>query len=234
MSFGIEKLWEKHLNVKVVKFFLFPGIIVHELSHALLCLITGTTIKDLNIFKPVSGTIKYDRPKIPLLFDFFITVSPLFGCAFALIVASMVLGNPIRLEETLPNEFTYSFQAVFDYAKDSLDIIWLTLNKFWSQGFHTVGSILFFLASIIFTVSMAPHRGDIKYIVLGFIVLGLGLFGLEWLEFSLLEYRWWQEILDNSWRILSYIFSILLTTLLITATVVGIINATKLIFGSKA
>ncbi|MDR4505171.1 MAG: M50 family metallopeptidase [Candidatus Scalindua sp.] len=234
MSFGIEKLWEKHLNVKVIKFFLFPGIIVHELSHALLCLITGTTIKELNIFKPVSGTIKYDRPKIPFLFDFFISASPLFGCAFALVVTSVILGNPIRVDETLPNEFTYSLKAVFEYAKDSLDILQLTLNKFWTQGFHTIGSVIFFLASIIFTVSMAPHRSDIKYIVLGFLVLGLSLFGLEWIGISLLEYKWWQEILDNAWRTISYILSILLTILLITAIIVGLINATKLVFGRKA
>ncbi|GJQ59406.1 MAG: hypothetical protein SCALA701_22070 [Candidatus Scalindua sp.] len=217
----------------MIKFFLLPGIIVHELSHALLCLVTGTTIKELNIFKPVSGTIKYDRPKVPFLFDFFIASSPLFGCAFALVVTSIILGNPIRVDETLPNEFTYSLQAVFEYAKYSLDIIWLTLNKFWAQGFHTVGSVLFFLASIIFTVAMAPQKSDIKYIVLGFLVLGLSLFGLEWIDISLLKYKWWQEILDNSWKTISYILSVLLTILLITAIVVGLINAIKLIFGRK-
>ena len=234
MSFGIEKLWEKYLNVKVIKFFLFPGAIVHELSHALLCLVTGTTIRELNIFKPISGTIKYDRPKIPILFDFFIAAAPLFGCGFSLIVTSIILGNPIRIDETLPNELTFSLQAAFDYAKDFLDIIRLTLEEFWKQGFHTIGSILFTIASIIFTVSMAPRRGEIKYIVLGFIIIGIGLFGLEWIGISLLDYKWWQSTLDNSWIITSYILSVLLTILLITAIIVGILKAAKLIFGRKA
>ncbi|MCP5007602.1 MAG: hypothetical protein GY941_27255 [Planctomycetes bacterium] len=221
------------MSQRVIKVFLFPGIIVHELSHALLCLITGTTINELNIFKPVSGTIKYDRPKVPYLFDFFISVSPLFGCACVLVFTSILLGNPVRVEESLPNEFTYSLRAIFEYAKDSLDIIWLTLDKFREQGIHNIGAIIFFLASIIFTVSMAPHRSDIKYIVLGFIVLGLSLFGLELIDISLLGYKWWQEMLDDSWRTVSYIFSILLTILLITAIAVGLINATNLVLGRK-
>ncbi len=50
-SFGIEKLWSKYISIKAVRFFLFPGAVIHELSHAFICLITGTTIKELNIFK---------------------------------------------------------------------------------------------------------------------------------------------------------------------------------------
>ena len=81
---------------------------------------------------------------------------------------------------------------------------------------------------------MAPRRGEIKYIVLGFIIIGIGLFGLEWIGISLLDYKWWQSTLDNSWIITSYILSVLLTILLITAIIVGILKAAKLIFGRKA
>ncbi len=204
-SFGIEKLWSKYLKFRLLKLFLFPGAVVHDLSHALLCLITGTTIKDLNILKLENGGIKYGKPKVPVLFDFFIATAPIFGCAFALILISIVLGNPIRVSESLPYEVTFSIKAVFDYAKNFLDIIWVTLNAFWGHGFRTISSIIFIIASVIFTVSMAPHKGDIKYIVLGFIFLGLSLYALEWFGISLLGYKWWVVILDNSWRMMSYI-----------------------------
>ena len=59
-----------------------PGAIVHELSHALFCLVTGTTIKELNLFTSNSTGIKYDKPKIPFLFDFIIAAAPMFGCVF--------------------------------------------------------------------------------------------------------------------------------------------------------
>lgn len=233
-SFGIEKLWSKYLNLKAVKTFLFPGAVVHELSHALLCLITGTTIKELNIFKLENGSVKHDRPKVPFLFDFFIATSPIFGCAFILILISIILGNPIRINESLPNEVAFSLDAVFDYAKNLLDMIKLTLNAFWNHGFHSVGSIIFIIASIILTVSMAPHKSDIKYIIPGFIILGAALFSLELFGISLLGYTWWDKALDNSWRITTYIISILLTILFISSLIIGIIKGFKLTLGQKS
>jgi hypothetical protein len=232
-SFGIEKLWSKYISIKAVRFFLFPGAVIHELSHAFICLITGTTIKELNIFKLENGSIQYDRPKIPFLFDFFIATSPIFGCAFILILISIILGNPIRVDESLPNEMTFSIKIVFDYAKNFLDMIWLTLNAFWKSGFRSTSSVLFIIASIIFTVSMAPHKSDIKYIVLGFIILGSALFALEWFGVSLLGYKWWDKALDDSWKILTYIISILLTILFISSIIIGMIKGVKLTFGHK-
>jgi hypothetical protein len=232
-SFGIEKLWSKYLKLRILKLFLFPGAVVHELSHTLLCLITGTTIKELNIFKLEGDGIKYDKPKAPVIFDFFITTAPIFGCAFILILISIILGNPIRIDESLPYEVTFSIKAVFDYSKNFLDIIWLTLNEFWGHGFHTISSIIFIIASIIFTVSMAPHKSDIKYIVLGFIILGISLYVLEWFDISLLGYKWWVEMLDSSWRITSYIISILLTILFISSILIGVIKVIKLTIGHK-
>lgn len=233
-SFGIEKLWSKYINVKAFRFFLFPGAVIHELSHAFICLITGTTIKELNIFKLENGSIQYDRPKVPFLFDFFIATSPIFGCAFVLILISIILGNPIRVDESLPNEMTFSIKIVFDYAKNFLDMIWLTLNAFWKSGFHSISSIIFIIASIIFTVSMAPHKSDIKYIVLGFIILGAALFALERFGTSLLSYKWWDKALDDSWRILTYVISILLTILFISSIIIGIIKGVRLTFGHKS
>ncbi len=234
-SFGIEKLWTKYLNLKIVKSFLFPGTVIHELSHAFLCLITGTTIKDLNIFKiENSGGLQHDRPKVPYLFDFFIATAPIFGCAFVLILVSIILGNPIQVSESLPKEMTFSMKLVFDYAKNFLDMIWLTLNAFWKIGFHSISSILFIIASIIFTVSIAPHKRDIKYIVLGFIVLGTALFFLEIFGISLLGYKWWDQALEDSWRIVTYIISLLLTILFITSIIIGILKGVRLTFGHKS
>jgi hypothetical protein len=81
---------------------------------------------------------------------------------------------------------------------------------------------------------MAPHKSDIKYIVLGFIILGCTLYALEMFGIiSLLDYEWWVVILDNSWRMTSYIISILLTILFISAIVIGVMKVIMLTFGSK-
>jgi hypothetical protein len=80
---------------------------------------------------------------------------------------------------------------------------------------------------------MAPHKSDIKYIVLGFIILGSVLFALEWFGISLLQYKWWDKMLDRSWVIITYIISILLTMLFISSIIIGMIKGVKLILGHK-
>jgi len=70
--------------------------------------------------------------------------------------------------------------------------------------------------------------------VLGFIVLGTILFFLELLGVSLLGYKWWDQALENSWRIVTYIISLLLTILFITSIIVGIIKGISLTLGHKS
>jgi len=81
---------------------------------------------------------------------------------------------------------------------------------------------------------MAPHKSDIKYIVLGVIVLGTTLFFLEISGISLLDYKWWDQSLQNSWKIVTYIISMLLTILFITSVIIGFIKGIKLTFGNKS
>src|SRR3970282_1230018 len=104
LSYATCGLWTKYINTKTVNGFLMPVAIVHELSHALLCLVTGTTIKELNLFTSNSTGIKYDKPKIPFLFDFFIAAAPLFGCAFFIFFISKILPNPSPLNGTFPQK----------------------------------------------------------------------------------------------------------------------------------
>ena len=80
---------------------------------------------------------------------------------------------------------------------------------------------------------MAPKKSEIRYVVPGFIILGSVLFVLEKCGISFLDYTWWQEVLSDSWRIVTYIVSILLTILGITLMVVGFIKGFKLVFGYK-
>src|SRR3990172_10429657 len=82
LSYATCGLWIKHASTKMIQGFLLPGAIVHELSHALLCLVTGTTIKELNLFTSRSEERRDDKPRIPLLFDFIIAAAPMFGCVF--------------------------------------------------------------------------------------------------------------------------------------------------------
>jgi len=113
LSYATCGLWIKHASTKMIQGFLLPGAIVHELSHALLCLVTGTTIKELNLFTSNSTGIKYDKPKIPFLFDFIIAAAPMFGCVFFIFFISKLLSNPIHLSNEFPRGDSFFAQRAF-------------------------------------------------------------------------------------------------------------------------
>ncbi len=63
----IEWLWVTALGFMPFRLFVAPGIIVHEYSHALACLITGTKIHEIRLFKREGGHVKHDNPAPTIL-----------------------------------------------------------------------------------------------------------------------------------------------------------------------
>ncbi|MFO0853512.1 MAG: hypothetical protein U0571_03855 [Candidatus Brocadia sapporoensis] len=234
LSFATYGLWTKYVNARMVKGFLFPGTIVHELSHALLCLITGTTIKELNLFTSDSMGIKYDKPKVPFLFDFIIAAAPIFGCAFFIYFLSKILSNPIPLDTTFSQEIHFTFKGFFDLIRQLLDTVWTTLNSFRNKlHIEDIRHIFYILVIIIFTVSMSPHKQDIKHLVLGFTIISLILFFLEKADISLLKFRGWNIFIKELWAIITLAISALATLLFITLTIIGFVKGFRLTFGHK-
>ena len=234
LSFTTNELWLKHINARMVRVFLFPGTIVHELSHALLCLVTGTTIKELNLFAASSTGIKYDKPKVPVLFDFIIAAAPVFGCAVFIFFISRILSNPIHLDSSFPQDFHASIQGLFDLLRNLIDAVWTTFNTFRSRlHVQDVRHVLFLYAMIVFTVSMSPHKQDIKYLVLGFAILSVILFFLEKTGMNMLKYRWWNYCVKEFWIITTLTVSILATLLFVTLIVMGFAKAYHLTFKQK-
>ena len=230
VSLCIRNLWDKYGNAKVINWFLLPGAIVKGFSYSLSCLITGTTIKQLSIYGE-SREIVYDKPNVRGVFDFIIALSPLFGCGFAIVLISVFIESPIKIKETLPNEIAFSADSMMEYMKNYIDTVWLSFNSFRETGFSTLRSAVCILFSIIFTVSMAPRRQEIKFLVPGLIILGTILFAQEIYGIALLDYKWWHHALIFSWMITTYIISILLTVLVFSVIIVLIIRGFYLVFG---
>lgn len=58
---------------------LLPGIIVHELSHAAGCLVTGATITRMTLFDVGRARVEHSRPKIPVVGQAVISLAPVAG-----------------------------------------------------------------------------------------------------------------------------------------------------------
>ncbi len=56
----LDHLWAKILGAgKIYRIFVTPGILVHELSHALACLLMGAKVTDMTIFDKEGGHVTH-------------------------------------------------------------------------------------------------------------------------------------------------------------------------------
>ncbi len=57
--------------------FVVPGVILHELSHALACFLVGAKIHRIRLFKKTGGDVTHESSKIPIVGPLIIPLGPL-------------------------------------------------------------------------------------------------------------------------------------------------------------
>ena len=94
-----------------------PGTVVHELGHALFCLLFGHTIREISLFRPrpngVLGYVKHSWNRKNLyqnIGNFFIGTGPIWlGTALIVLVAFALFGaelwRPLRAIQMVPTDF---------------------------------------------------------------------------------------------------------------------------------
>lgn len=229
LSYGVERLWVKHINNRFLRILLFPGSVAHVLSHAILCLITGATIRNLNIFRFENNEVQFERPRIKVVGNFLIAAAPIFGCGVAILFLAKFLGSSVNENQHIPNNIGW-----YDNVRSLSDSIKITLLAFWREiNDHKAYPLLFIFLSIIFTVSMAPKREEFKFLILGLIVLAAIPFSIEMYGVSLRNNYWWGVILNWMWRLITLSVSVLSAILCITLIIIGIFTGFRLTFSSK-
>ena len=87
---------------------LFPGVIIHELSHLLGCLLTLTRVKSIKLFSKSGGFVIHEKPRIPILGQFIISIAPLVvGLALSyLLINTIYPGGRLAM---LPSTIIYTY-----------------------------------------------------------------------------------------------------------------------------
>jgi hypothetical protein len=62
---------------------LFPGIIIHELSHMTMCLVTFTKVKSVKLFSKTGGFVVHQTPRF-IVISFLISVAPILTGSIAI------------------------------------------------------------------------------------------------------------------------------------------------------
>jgi hypothetical protein len=170
LVYGLRALWTRALPPKVLAWLIAPGVAVHELSHALACLLTGAKIHSMVLFRSDgSGEVRHGPPKLKYIGDMLIALAPLAGGTACLLLLGILLRAPVNLYDVRtggvqPDQFRF----VLDLA----GLVWDDQGVFvraasWSDP----RTYVFLYFAMCFTLTMSPSRQDHKNGAVGILVI---------------------------------------------------------------
>jgi hypothetical protein len=172
ISTMLDHLWAQVLPMRILYYVIrAPGVVVHECSHILGCILTGATITKVVLLSKDGGSVTYTRPKLPVLGDVIISSAPLF--CIPLVLTGLTWFFSAYLGCTFP-----AFPVSIDSA-GTLHSLGTTIVELFRQNlvteFHP-----WFLPYLYFTLSLvlsvAPSHQDIRNAAVGLVLIAL--FGL--------------------------------------------------------
>lgn len=161
-SFFIDFFLSRSIFGKGYRFFVAPGIIVHELSHALMCLLTGAKISKIALFDKEGGKVEHSAPKIPILGQIVISLAPMVFGAAAIYLLSRRLG------------ITGVDISSIHLTKDGL--INFLSSTFANLNFHSVNTLIIVYLVLSIAVTLTPSLQDLRNITLSLVAIGVGIF----------------------------------------------------------
>lgn len=161
-----------------------PGVIIHELSHALGCLITGAHIQSINPFKRDGGELKHTGSPIPVIGNVVISLMPIAtGIAILYFLPNLfseVAPPQVNIPET--NNFKFIILNFYSIFNDQIFKNFSTLNLPTGQAGSQFSILSWQFWAFIYLVfnlvaTMAPSKQDIKVIWWDLLVIA-GIFYL--------------------------------------------------------
>ncbi len=156
---------------KSYRVFVAPGIIVHELSHALFCILTGASIKKISLFEKKGGYVQHTQPRIPILGQFLISFAPFVIGLGSIYLLIRYAGMP-NVDFSLVNLNWYNYLDTAIHFLRTINI----------NGLYALAAV-YLVFSIV--VTMTPSWQDLANAISAIIILILiGLLASKYLHYS--------------------------------------------------
>ena len=148
----------------------WPGVMVHELSHLIACLITFTRVFQVKLFAPQGDTlgfVSHAQVRNPVK-NIIISIAPLFGVTaviwllikFLLPELYFSVANPVNKALT---DFS-SFQSFFNFSKEYFQTFWHYITNLWQNiDFTRWQTYLFIYLMLSLGAHFAPSKQDLKH-----------------------------------------------------------------------
>ena len=169
ISRALDILWAQAIGVRYFYYIIrAPGVVIHELSHIIACLIMGAKVKKVVFFSKEGGSVTYSRPGIPYIGDMVIGTAPVLCIPLVLAGCTWV--------------FSEYFGCVFPplpMGIDSLDdliVLGTYISAIFMQNLVQVFNpwfIVYLYITLTLVLSVAPSMKDIENAAIGICIITL-------------------------------------------------------------
>jgi hypothetical protein len=172
LSFLLDHMWASILPSRIIhRIFVTPGIIVHELSHAVACLLMGAKITEISFFSEEGGHVTHAKARVPLIGQPIISMAPMFGIPLFMFGLALLFGYLLGCWFPASYPHVTSAGSLWDYCIVSFDLF---KYNFWVE--QNWWFILYIYLTLTLVVCLSPSGQDLKNSFIGIaVVFGLGL-----------------------------------------------------------
>jgi hypothetical protein len=180
VSKTLDVLWARVITIRSIYLMVrAPGIVVHECSHIVGCILTGAKVKNVIFLSKEGGSVTYSKSPIPFLGDVVINTAPLFCVPLVLYGSTWIFSAYLGC--TIP---------VMPPAIDSIEAVGIMTSQI--AGMFAANLLYhfnpWFLAYLYLTISLvlslAPSSQDINNSVVGIAIIVAGGLLIFWSNFN--------------------------------------------------
>jgi hypothetical protein len=169
ISFALDILWAHVIPLRSFYYAIrAPGVIVHECSHILGCIITGAKIKKVVFFSEEGGSVTYTSSKIPYIGDVVISTAPLVCIPIVLAGFTWVFSQYLGC--------VFPPMPIAVNSMDTLLGLVVTITTLFTQNLivrFNPWFIVYLYLTVTLVLSLAPSAQDMKNAAVG---IGIILF----------------------------------------------------------
>jgi len=158
ISRALDSLFAQVIPVRIFYYMIrAPGVILHELSHILGCLIMGAKIKNVVFFSEEGGSVTYSPPKIPYLGDVMISTAPLLFIPLVLAGCTWFFSHYLGCVFPSLSTSVDSVDALFSLCTGIAGMFTMNLISGFNAWF-----LLYLYLTLTLVLSVAPSTQDMK------------------------------------------------------------------------
>jgi len=166
MSHLTKRMWSRMLG-RTYRVLALPGILVHEISHALGCLLTGARITGFGLFEPGEGYVEHEPPTLPILGAPLISLAPIAACGAALWCVARLFGITGFGSAPLPDSVSFSPAGLGAFAEGFFGTTWHHAQMLWNTAALDIRLLVALYLGLALAVALGPSRQDLRNAALG-------------------------------------------------------------------